>query len=355
MFHLARHQYRGEEFIRFLLGLAVSRDEVGERHATHPGGGHQFDFGVQDKQRGHTVCCRGRVAHISCNGCAILNLHRADFPGCGFQGVETWRQGRTQDFSPRCECSDTEVNLFARNSTKLGNRGDVHHIALRKAFSQCRIKIGAPGQDLATQGVQDDNRIVQVFGPEIQRNRTPRTPSGPLRVCIRSPRLCTASARKQVPHLVRAIVEDPFDIALYPKTVGNRSADPQGKRIREEIMHGCSSPARLERVLVIPQSIGAGKCSIDKFVRRTPGHDLPGPADRKEMPPKLVPDEGSGRQFCGCLHYAEIQPRRRELLQVFRPRKKTENFFQWSLHPLLPLEEIEAHRVMKHRQPPAMQ
>lgn len=68
------------------------------------------------------------------------------------------------------------------------------------------------------------------------------------------------------------------------------------------------------------------------------------------MPAQPVPDERSRREFCGRLDYAEVQPGRRELLEIFRSRKKAENFFQWSRHPLLPLEVIGPHTAMERHE-----
>src|SRR5690242_15316598 len=116
-------------------------------------------------------------------------------------------------------------------------------------------------------------------------------------------------------------------------------------------MHGGAALMRFERVLVTPQGIGAGKCTVNKLVWGTPVGNLRRPVDGKNVPPQAVTDERSRSEFPGRLHYAEIKPRRGELLQIFRSRKKIKDFFQWSPHPLLPFEIIRPHIAMELQRP----
>jgi hypothetical protein len=116
-------------------------------------------------------------------------------------------------------------------------------------------------------------------------------------------------------------------------------------------MHGGAALMRFERVLVIPQGIRPGECMVNKLVWRTPVGDLRRPVDGKKVPAQAITDECSRGEFQGRLKYAEIQPRRSELLQIFRSRKKTENFFQWSRHPLLPFQIIRPHTAMERQRP----
>ncbi len=79
-----------------------------KRNATRSRGRNQFDFGVERKQRRHTVGGRGRIAKIAGDGASILNLNRANFAGGALQRVEATGQRSGNDFAPGGQPADAD-------------------------------------------------------------------------------------------------------------------------------------------------------------------------------------------------------------------------------------------------------
>ena len=148
-------------------------------------------------------------------------------------------------------------------------------------------------------------------------------------------------------------LENRGHVSPHFQLMGNLSEPTKRQLIMHFVQNSSSINLTDEPVLVMPSLIGPFQLHIHKLVRRLPFHNLRRPVDGKYSPPQPITDQASfPYRFRGHAQNSEVQPRRRQLLQVFSTRKELEHLFQRAPHKLLCSVHISP---VCHLQPPALQ
>src|SRR5580698_3439753 len=96
-------------------------------------------------------------------------------------------------------------------------------------------------------------------------------------------------------------------------------------------------------MLMIPQRIRTFKLTIRKRARWIPLRNLRRPTHRYAVPAQPVANQRPRLQLLRSVHHAEVEPRRSDLLQIFRPGEEREYFVDRLRQPLLAFQSISMH------------
>lgn len=102
----------------------------------------------------------------------------------------------------------------------------------------------------------------------------------------------------------------------------------EGKGIANRVLHAGAGTIGGENMLVTPKRVGAENLSVDEAVGRMPGGDFGGPASGDVVNAQTVLDTRSETEFGWRLGDAEVEPGRRNSLQVLWAREKSEDLAQ---------------------------
>jgi hypothetical protein len=129
---------------------------------------NQFDFRIQRQQRRNTIRSRGRIAKVSRDGAAVLDLDTADFPRRGLQSVKASRQWSLDNFGPGGKPADPDALRIANYAFQFSQTRNVDNGPASRPIPEGREKVGTARQDFTPGSGQSVYSFGERVGPEIQ-------------------------------------------------------------------------------------------------------------------------------------------------------------------------------------------
>jgi hypothetical protein len=118
----------------------------------------------------------------------------------------------------------------------------------------------------------------------------------------------------------------------------------KGERVVDDVPHNRAVAMRRELVAVMPQPVGSPDLSVDERQAGVPLVDLRGPPQRHPVHAQAVLDQRAGAHR-GRLgrQDLELQPRRRDRLEIPRAAEEREDLVDRARHDLGVLEDVRLH------------
>jgi hypothetical protein len=138
----------------------------------------------------------------------------------------------------------------------------------------------------------------------------------------------TPSLLEHRSHLFCPVIEDLVYIAAHHGPVDSAAQWAEGEGVADRVLHAGAGTIGGEGVFVTPERVGPGNLGIDKAVRRIPVGNFGGPARGNAVNTQPVVDTRSEAKFARRLGDAEVQPGRRDGLQVLWAREESKDFGQ---------------------------
>jgi hypothetical protein len=141
-----------------------------------------------------------------------------------------------------------------------------------------------------------------------------------------------------------AVVKDALEVAANGEAVGERAEWAEGERVANLVADRGAVAFGGKRVGVVPEFVGAAKFDVDEARGGRPLDDFCDPAESDEMPMDAIFDQRArGHRDWRWRNDVELEPGRREKLQVRRVAEEGEDFVDRARHPLLAVELVFVH------------
>ncbi len=140
------------------------------------------------------------------------------------------------------------------------------------------------------------------------------------------------------------MIKDPLEVSPDERRTRKFTERTAWQRVVDTVEHDRSAPNRGEFVPVEPETVGTMKLAIDEHPIALPLIDPRDPAQRDPVQAQPILDLGADAHFgrLGASH-VEVQPQRRDLLQVAGAREEVEHLGQLTAHDLPALQAMDAH------------